>query len=445
MTSRYSWTRHAYSAALILLSPLIWRRVWREQLPGRSRAERLGMLPPPADKRPRIWLHCASVGEVIAARPLIRELRIRHPDHRLVVSTMTATGAERVAALVEDVPETETVAPLSHVFVALDFPLCAQRFIDQLAPELAIFFETELWPNLLHACSKRRIPIAVVNGRMSLSAYRGYRRLRWLMADALGRVDWLAAKSEADAERFESLGMSPSHVQVVGSMKFDMSVDDGTRKVSEDLHTSIGHRPVWVAGSTHHGEDELVLKAHARVRERFEDALLVIVPRHPQRFDEVAELCQQAGFTTVRRSRGRTPSAKAQVYLGDTMGELLVLYGTADLAFVGGSLVPVGGHNLLEPAVMGVPVVTGPELANFEDVAEALRDAGALVEVADGDELSERVIALLEDAEQCKRLSEAGLLVIETHRGALEATLTGLCHLREEGPGQSSPALSTPS
>ncbi|MCA0974127.1 lipid IV(A) 3-deoxy-D-manno-octulosonic acid transferase [Halomonas denitrificans] len=420
------WPRLAYSGALCLLSPVIWRRVWREQLVGRPRAERLGCLLPFADERPRLWLHCASVGEVVAARPLIRALRLRHPDHRLVVSTMTATGAERVASLAEDVPEAEAAAPLSHVFVALDFPGAARRFVQRLAPQQAIFFETELWPNLLNACVQQSIPVAVVNGRLSPRAFRGYRRLRPLMAQALSCVDWLAAKSRDDAERFIALGMAPQNIQVVGSMKFDMTVDPASQVVSERLHAAIGHRPVWVAGSTHPGEDEQLLEVHRRLLERFPDALLVLVPRHPQRFDDVAELCREAGFDTVRRSRGRVPSARVHVYLGDSMGELQALYGCADLAFVGGSLVPIGGHNLLEPAMMGVPVVTGPHLENFADVAQALRDAGALVEVADAEELSERVAALLEDGEQRQRLSEAGQHVLDTHRGALDATLDGL-------------------
>ncbi|WP_413615563.1 lipid IV(A) 3-deoxy-D-manno-octulosonic acid transferase [Halomonas cupida] len=426
MTARHGWTRHAWSAAVMVLSPLIWQRVWREHLPGRSRAERLGCLNLPEDDRPRLWLHCASVGEVLAARPLIRELRLKYSDHALVVSTMTATGAERVAALMDDVAEVEAAAPLSHVFLALDFPGAARRFIERLAPRMAIFFETELWPNLLHACARRRVPVAVVNGRLSPRAFHGYRRVSWLMEQSLAHVDWLAAKSEADAERFRELGMPAERISVVGSMKFDIAVDDGSRRMGRELHAAIGHRPVWVAGSTHGGEDELVLQAHRQVRDRFADALLVLVPRHPQRFDEVAELCEASGLATVRRSRGRVPSARAEVYLGDTIGELQALYGTADVAFVGGSLVPIGGHNLLEPAVMGIPVVTGPALDNFLDVAEVLRDAGALVDVADGDELAERLIALLEDKEQCQRLSEAGLAVIETHRGALMATLAGL-------------------
>ncbi|HAR07071.1 3-deoxy-D-manno-octulosonic acid transferase [Halomonas litopenaei] len=431
-----SWPRLAYSGAIGLLSPLIWRRVWREQLPDRARGERMGCLRPFADERPRLWLHCASVGEVVAARPLIRALRLRHPDHRLVVSTMTATGAERVLSLVDDVPEAEAAAPLSHVFVALDFPGAARRFVQRLAPRQAIFFETELWPNLLRACARRGIPVAVVNGRLSPRAFRGYRRLRPLMAESLACVDWLAAKSGEDAERFVELGMASDHIQVVGSMKFDMALDDASLKVSERLHAAIGHRPIWVAGSTHPGEDELLLGVQRRLQARFPDILLVLVPRHPQRFEEVARLCQEAGFETVRRSRGRVPSARAEIYLGDSMGELQALYGTADLAFVGGSLVPIGGHNLLEPALMGVPVVTGPHLDNFEDVAQLLRDAGALVEIADADELVERVAALLEDAEQRKRLSEAGQGVIDTHRGALEATLAGLDRLLGHGQGR---------
>ncbi|MDT8879060.1 lipid IV(A) 3-deoxy-D-manno-octulosonic acid transferase [Halomonas saccharevitans] len=424
-----AWARRAYSAALYLLAPLAWKRVWREQLPGRPRRERLGLILPSGEGERVIWLHCASVGEVQAARPLIAALAERWPEHRLVITTMTATGAQRVLALSEASGGGRASGEVSHYFVPLDFPGAARRFVDRLCPALAIFFETELWPNLLAACDRAAVPVAVVNGRLSPRAFQGYRRLGPLMHDALGHVSWLAAKSAADAERFRVLGMPAERSEVVGSLKFDIAVDDASREASARLRGKLGDRPVWVAGSTHPGEDEALLAAHARLRARLPGALLVLVPRHPRRFEAVAELCAREGLSVARRSRDEWPGDDTAVYLGDTMGELLALYGAADLAFVGGSLVPIGGHNLLEPAALGVPVLTGPELANFLDVAEVMREAEALVEVADGEALSDALGRLFTDTPERRRLAAAGRGVVTANRGALDRTLIGLGRL----------------
>ncbi|MFM9270361.1 lipid IV(A) 3-deoxy-D-manno-octulosonic acid transferase [Halomonas elongata] len=425
MAGGHPWTRRLYSATLLALAPLLWWRVWREHRAGRSRGERLGWIPALSDADRPLWLHCASVGEVQAAQPLIEALRKRYPQHRLVITTMTATGAERAVALAE-ADWDEAGGEVSHYFLPLDFPCAARRFVARLRPRLAIFFETELWPNLLASCARRGVPVAVVNGRLSARSFRTYRRLRRLMQEALSHVDWLGAKSRQDAERFAALGMAEDATSVTGSLKFDIALNDDAFKVSERLHTLLGGRPVWVAGSTHPGEDEALLMAHARVREIRPEALLILVPRHPRRFEAVAELCAARGLACARRSKGEAPGAETAVYLGDTMGELRALYGAADLAFVGGSLVPVGGHNLLEPAAMGVPVLTGPELANFEDVAETLREHQALVEVADGETLAAALLRLFDEPAERQRLAEVGRTVVEANRGALARTLDGL-------------------
>lgn len=425
MAGGHPWTRRLYSAALLALAPLLWWRVWREHRAGRSRGERLGWIPASSDADRPLWLHCASVGEVQAAQPLIEALRKRYPQHRLVITTMTATGAERAVALAEAASD-EAGGEVSHYFLPLDFPCAARRFVARLRPRLAIFFETELWPNLLASCARRGVPVAVVNGRLSARSFRTYRRLRRLMQEALSHVDWLGAKSRQDAERFAALGMAEDATSVTGSLKFDIALNDEAFKVSERLRTLLGGRPVWVAGSTHPGEDEALLTAHARVREIRPEALLILVPRHPRRFEAVAELCAARGLACARRSKGEAPGSETAVYLGDTMGELRALYSAADLAFVGGSLVPVGGHNLLEPAAMGVPVLTGPELANFEDVAETLREHQALVEVADGEALAAALLRLFDEPAERQRLAEAGRTVVEANRGALARTLDGL-------------------
>ncbi|WP_043531318.1 lipid IV(A) 3-deoxy-D-manno-octulosonic acid transferase [Litchfieldella xinjiangensis] len=429
---RNGWARWLYSAVLYGLSPLVWKRVWRERALTHSRWQRLGFVPRSSAGRAVIWLHCASVGEVLAAQPLIETLLERYPGRELVVSTMTATGAERVQAIADSRQTRGQAGHLRHCFIALDFPGAARRFVRRLRPQAAIIFETELWPNVLAACHSREVPVVVSNGRLSPRAFEGYRRVRPLMRDALSHVTWLAAKSDADAERFQALGMAVEHVTVVGSLKFDFLPNDAEFERSERLRTLLGQRPAWVAGSTHPGEDEQVLAAHAVLLESQPDALLILVPRHPQRFDAVAALCREHGFTLARRSQEERPEAGTQVYLADTMGELLGFYGAAMVAFVGGSLAPIGGHNLLEPAAMGTPVITGKHLDNFLDVAATLREADVLLEVDDATALGRELIRLFDDPDERERLSRTGQAVIEANRGALKRTLDGLATYLEE-------------
>ncbi|WP_301585439.1 lipid IV(A) 3-deoxy-D-manno-octulosonic acid transferase [Halomonas alkaliantarctica] len=419
------WPRLLYSAALYVLSPLIGWRIWREQVLTYSRLQRLGMrlgtLPP----APRIWLHCASVGEVRSARPLIEGLLARYPQHSLLLTTMTATGAQQVQAIASEQTATDQVR-LAHCFHPLDFPGAAKRFITRVQPTLAILFETELWPNLLHACHQQAVPVAVVNGRLSPRAFARYQRLRPLMAGALANVTWLAAKSAQDAERFQALGCRAEVTCVVGSLKFEIPSQEKTLKKSEHLLQNWSARPVWVAGSTRDGEEALLLKAHRQLLKRFPTALLVLVPRHPQRFDDVAKLCAQGGWVLSRRSQQEAVTPQTQVYLGDTLGELAMLYAAGSVAYVGGSLVPVGGHNVLEPAALGKPVLCGSSLENFSDVAEPLIAAGALSVVETPDALADALTELLANPQHAQHIGHVGRDVVETHRGALARTLDGL-------------------
>lgn len=436
------WPRFAYSTALYALSPLVIRRVWREQVPTYSRGQRLGLGPELGDSAgaSTLWLHCASVGEVRAARPLIGALLERYADHRLLITTMTATGAEQVRALTNDLPD--TLAPrLEHRFIPLDWPGSARRFVARVRPALAIMFETELWPNLLHACRRRGVPVAVVNGRLSPRAFERYQRIKPLMREALHGVSWLAAKSPADAERFIALGMPAERTDVVGSLKFEVAPDKQAlevgKRLREDVEASAetgseaapGGRPVWVAGSTRDGEEAALLEAHATLRQRYPEALLVLVPRHPQRFDAVAAESRKAGFVTVRRSQKEPVTAATAVYLGDTLGELGALYAAGDVAFVGGSLVPLGGQNVVEPASLGRLVLTGPSLENFDDVAEPLKAAEALEQVADASALAEALVQAFNNPVEARRRGSAGQAVVAQQRGALERTLAGLGRL----------------
>lgn len=439
---RLACSRLAYSAALYALAPLIIARVRREQVPAGSaacpRRQRLGLVE--GVQPPALWLHCASVGEVRAARPLIESLLERYAGHRLLVTTMTATGAEQVQALADRL-DAEPAARLAHRLVPLDWPGSARRFVARVRPALAVMFETELWPNLLHACRRAGVPVAVVNGRLSPRAFARYRRIRPLMRQALGNVAWLAAKSEADAERFAALGMAAERTEVVGSLKFEVIPDAGAIEVGERLRTELEQessaRPVWVAGSTRDGEEAALLAAHAALRERHPEALLVLVPRHPRRFDAVADECRAAGFAPARRSRKAPVTRETAVYLGDTLGELGALYVAGDVAFVGGSLVPLGGQNVAEPASFGRAVLTGPSLENFEDVAEPLKAAGALAAVANADALAEALAHAFDHPAQTRRQGQAGAEVVAEQRGALERTLDGLGRLLSPVPQRS--------
>lgn len=427
-----AWPRLAYSAALYGLAPLIAWRIWREQIPTYSRLQRLGLRLKPLPPAPRIWLHCASVGEVRAARPLIEGIIARYPTHRLVLTTMTATGAQQSHALISEQTPCDQ-ARLTHRFLPLDFPGAARRFVRSVQPELAILFETELWPNLIHACRQQGVPVAVVNGRLSPRAFKRYQRLRPLMASTLADISWLAAKSPADAKRFNALGCSTNITRIVGSLKFEISSQYKAWEEGEYLLQEWGERPVWVAGSTRDGEEALLLEAHRQVLARYPDALLVLVPRHPQRFDDVAKLCQIEGWALSRRSQQQPVRAQTQVYLGDTLGELAMLYAAGRVAFVGGSLMPLGGHNVLEPAALGRPVLSGPSIENFADVAEPLERAGALTLVDSPDALAKALVSYFTDPEHTQQAGRDGRAAIEAHKGALARTLTGLeallpCH-----------------
>lgn len=423
-----AWPRLAYSAALYALSPLIGWRIWREQVPTYSRLQRLGLRLQPLPPAPRIWLHCASVGEVRAARPLIEGLLAGFPAHSLLLTTMTATGAGQAQALISEHPPADQ-ARLSHRFLPLDFPGASKRFVRCVEPELAILFETELWPNLIHACRQQGVSVAVVNGRLSPRAFKRYQRLRPLMASTLAEISWLAAKSSADAERFNTLGCSTDITRVVGSLKFEIASQNRSLEEGEHLLQAWGERPVWVAGSTRDGEEALLLNAHRQLLNRFPDALLVLVPRHPQRFDAVAKLCQTEGWILSRRSQQQSVAAQTQIYLGDTLGELAMLYAAGRVAFVGGSLVALGGHNILEPAALGRPVLSGSSIENFADVAEPLQAAGTLTLVDTTEALADAVADYFANPERAQRAGQAGRAVIEAHRGALDRTLTGLASL----------------
>jgi 3-deoxy-D-manno-octulosonic-acid transferase len=420
--------RTLYTALFYLGLPLVAIRLWLRARKAPAYAKRIGerfTYGMPTLQPGGIWVHAVSVGESIAAAPMIRALLERYPTLPITVTCMTPTGSERIQALFAN--ETR----IRHCYLPYDLPCAAARFLDRVQPRLAVIMETELWPNHIHQCAKRGIPVALANGRLSERSARGYGRFSKLTAPMLDEMSLFAVQTEAEAQRFRDLGARPETVEVTGSIKFDLTIDPQLLQRAAELRNQwqAQDRPVWIAASTHEGEDEVVLDAHRRLLASHPDALLILVPRHPERFNSVFDLCQREGFATVRRSTGANVDAQTRVLLGDTMGELLFLYALADSAFVGGSLVPNGGHNLLEPAALAKPVLSGPHLFNFLDIAAQLREAGALAEVDDAEGLAVEVQRLFELPRDAQRMAEAGLAVMRRNQGALQRLVDGLARL----------------
>ena len=422
--NRALYTLLFHVALPLILLRLAWR-AWRAPAYARRVGERfaLGLAPLQPDG---IWLHAVSVGESIAAAPLVRELLARYPQLPITITCMTPTGSERIRALF---PAEQYAGRIQHCYLPYDLPWTAARFLRQLRPRLAVIMETELWPNFIAACERRAIPVVLANARLSERSARGYARFARLTAPMLARLQLIAVQSAAEAQRFLQLGARPEAVQVTGSIKFDLQVDAQLLARATACRADWGARPVWIAASTHAGEDEIALAAHRQLLARWPQALLILVPRHPERFNSVYELCQRQGFATCRRSAGVQPQATDALLLGDTMGELLLLYALADVALVGGSLVANGGHNLLEPAALGKPVLSGPHLFIFLEISSQLREAGALREVQDADSLAREVAQLWQRRDDWQAMSEAGLAVLRRNQGALARLLGGIQRL----------------
>lgn len=363
-----------------------------------------------------IWIHAVSVGEVQAAVPLVRALGRIYPERARLITTVTPTGAARVASLFGD--------SVRHCYIPFETPSAVRNFFNATKPQVALIMETEIWPNLYHACGVRGIPLVLVSARISPKSVRHYRKLLPLFRETLSYGIVIAAQSETDAERFRSLGARPERTRVTGNIKFDIELDPGLAERGRALRRqSFGERLVWIAASTHNREEELVLEAHRRVRAECTDALLLLVPRHPERFDAVRQLLERQEMEYVSRTDATPVPASVGVFLGDTMGEVPLFYSASDVAFVGGTLVPIGGHNLLEPAALGLPVVTGPHLFNTQEIADMFGRIGALTLVHDQDELAEAITRLLRDTGEARRLGDAGRDIVQNNRGALERLL----------------------
>lgn len=413
--------RYLYSLIFIMVLPFVFLRLlWRSfRLPANRQrwSERLGLFNLPDIKPQGLWIHAVSVGEVVAAVPLIKALQQKYPTLNLTVTTTTATGSQRLRQSLGN--------SVSHVYMPYDIPCAINSFLHRIQARCLIIMETELWPNLLHVCHTKNIPILVANGRLSDHSFKMYSKIKGFMSKMLQNVSCVAAQSQMDAERFRQLGLAEDKLQVSGNLKFEVNVSETQQKAGLDLKATLGQRLVWVVASTHAGEEEQIIAAFKIVKTHIPQCLLILVPRHPDRFNEVMKLLDKHEISYVCRSKGDVCAPDTEVLMGDTMGEMNIFYAAADLAFVGGSLVDMGGHNLLEPAALGVPSLTGPYFSNFKEITEKLLQAGGLCVVRDREQLAAKVIELLglSDAAR-KEIGARGLAVIEQNRGAISKLMS---------------------
>lgn len=440
------WIEHTlrglYSAALYLALPitlyhLIWRGFrqrayltrWHERYAFYGAAQRPALLgddPQPAGavsadpatdagRAGPLWVHAVSVGEVNAAAPLVNALLREHPQRRVLVTTITPTGSDRVRALWGERVE--------HVYLPYDLTGAVERFLGRFRPRVALIVETELWPNLLFACRDHGVPAYLVNARLSERSLRGYRPLRALVSRALRTFRRVLAQSEGDAARFVRLGARAEAVEVCGNLKYDTRIDPEIAVFAREFRARMGERPVWIAASTHPDEEAAMLAIDRHLRARWPDLLTLWAPRHPERFRSVAQQAIDAGLTVATRRLTGLPDDGDALFVIDTLGELTRFYACADVAFVGGSLQPIGGHNLLEPAAVGTAMVTGPHLHNFSDIAARLRQAGALRIGESVEAVTADIEALLADPTQRRTMAQAASALLEEGRGALRRTL----------------------
>lgn len=417
--------RIIYTLVLALASPLLLFGLYRKK-PGKpsfgSRwKEHFGMTPTLSTQSSPIWIHAVSVGETMAAIPLIKEMKKKDPSLPIIVTTTTSTGAEQVAKLGDLV---------EHRYMPIDFSFAIKRFLKVVKPQKMLIMETELWPNTLHAVSKAKVPIHVLNARLSEKSFQNYHKVQWLFNLLANSITQICCQSSEDAKRFKNLGVSPEKLTTTGSVKFDIHVDQNILDQGKSLRERLGNnRPVWIAASTHKGEDEQIVHAHKHLLETRPDALLVLVPRHPERFEPVFQLCMNAGFQTEKHShKAPSVSPETSVYIGDVMGQMLTLIGASDVCFMAGSLIgnKVGGHNMLEPAALGVPTITGPSFFNFLEIVNNLKELGGIEIVNTSDELALTLQSLLEKDEQRTQLAKQAKLFVDQNSGAIQKTLEEL-------------------
>lgn len=413
-----------YTLLLALAAPLLLWGLYRTK-PGKPRfgarwKEHFGFTPRLATTTAPIWIHAASVGEAIAIVPVIKALKQAYPEQAIVVTTTTSTGAEQVAKLGELV---------EHRYMPIDFAWCVRGFLKTIKPQLFLIVEKELWLNTLSCVHNQKIPTIIVNARLSERSAKRYHSFSFFTHQLLNKIDKILCLHDDDAQRFIDIGAQQHQIAVTGSIKYDITIANTVFEQAQSLRQQLGkQRPIFVAASTHQGEDEQVLDAYQLVQQQFTNALVIIVPRHPQRFDSVAKLAIDRGLNVHRRTDTTPIKANTQLYLADTMGEMLVMLATADVTFMGGSLVgeKVGGHNLLEPAAVAKPAITGPSFYNFEDITQQLLTAGAIEICQDSHQLALQLIALFNDPERQQKMGAQGQRIVLENQGAVNKTVTNI-------------------
>ncbi|WP_136487199.1 lipid IV(A) 3-deoxy-D-manno-octulosonic acid transferase [Vibrio sp. H11] len=415
--------RLIYTLLLALLSPLFLYSLYKTK-PGKpafgSRwKEHWGYTPQVKAHRP-IWIHAVSVGESIAAIPVIKALKQTRPEQAIVVTTTTSTGAEQIAKLGDLV---------EHRYMPLDFAWCVRRFIKAVQPAQLLIVETELWPNTLKTVHQRNIPVTVINARLSERSCQRYQKFSALFNLIRPYVDRILCQYASDGERFQRLGFRADQIEVTGSVKFDVDINPQVQEAGAELRQQLGtQRQVWIAASTHEGEDAILLAAHRQLLTHYPNALLILVPRHPERFNAVFELCQQQGFATQRRTAQASDAETCQVYLGDTMGEMLTLISAADICFMAGSLVgdKVGGHNLLEPAALGKPLLNGPSFFNFSEIMQLLTQKNAVILCNNAGEIAKQLNMLFSEPNKLTLMGKEARLVVDNNKGAIGKTINDI-------------------
>ncbi|WP_125716614.1 lipid IV(A) 3-deoxy-D-manno-octulosonic acid transferase [Pseudoalteromonas rubra] len=421
--------RHLYSLLLLALCPVIVLYLYvirgkKNALYKAHFSERFGSVAKGYTEQ-AVVIHCASVGEALAATPLIQALLKEHPNAPFVLTCNTPTGREQLTQQFGNSAQDITIC-----YLPIDFAFAARRFIRQVRPKVLLVLETELWPNLFYYANQVHCPVAVINARLSEKSFAGYQKVAPLSRFIMRQIGMLASHNQDDAERFVKLGLAQDKVMVTGSIKFDIALDDSQQDKINTIKTQLGARPVWVAGSTHPLEHEQVLAAHEQLLAQLPDALLIIAPRHPEQFDKVAALIDTQGLSYSRRSQAYTVSS--QVLLADTLGELKLLFGCGQIAYIGGSLIERGGHNPLEAAACSVGVLTGPHTYNFAHIYPELFAMQGAIEVADSRELADTLLAYLSSTERATELGAQAQACLARNQGAIARSVTMINSLLEK-------------
>lgn len=415
----FRFQRFLYTILMLIALPIFIVRLFWKSInfrPYRQRIlERLAIYKNFTVKPGGFLIHAVSLGEVVLALPLIKALQANYPDLAITVTTTTPAGSQRV--------QEALAGKVAHVYMPFDLPWTIARFFHKVQPSCVIIMETEIWPHLINICAQRNVPVLIVNGRISDQSIGRYELIRFFIANVLKQVTVVATQSQRDSERFVRLGLPESKLQLTGNLKFDAQVNTTQIALGKELKAACGDRLIWVAASTHPGEEEQVLAAFRQVKRSIPNCLLILIPRHPDRFQSVAELLNAQKFNFIRRSVSQECQSNVDILLGDTMGEMTMYYAMADVAYVGGSLVPIGGHNLLEPSAVGVPSITGPHYMNFREIVALLQAADALTIVQNSDQLAQQIITLLQTDDLRARKGALALEVCMQNRGALEKTL----------------------